>query len=246
MKHVETTRGLQVAPAQRVRSMLAVPSDLWLSGADQDAAPWLVERHVVLPGGALLVLAPEGVGAPGEVLSLEMTDVTSVPQPDRVRGHLRLRGTLAPYDGPRSQGVLDHLRGTVLDDDTAGPGEPALAVFTPVLVELARHGLGPWEPVALEDYRRAAPEPFVAQEHRWLPHLQRDHTATLRALAERVHGALAEGVDVRALGLDRFGLTLRLYSGTARLDLRVPFASEVGCGCDVREALGALLDREGA
>lgn len=236
---MQPTTTSHVSAAQRARSILAVAQDLWLETDRVDAEPVLLERHVVLPGGVLLVAAPEGART-GEVVTVSVTDVSTVAQPDRVRGHLRLVGTLLPYDGPRAQGLVDHLRGV----DPEAP-EPALARIVPREVRLAAaaapgQGLA-WHDVEVGDFGRAAPEPFVAQEHRWLPHLQQGHTAAVRALAERVLGDLDDTVRVCALGLDRFGVTLRLYAGAACWDVRCDFVEAVEAGHDVREAVTAVL-----
>lgn len=222
-----------VSAAQRARSILAVAQDLHLDDGG------VLPRHVVMPGGVLLVAAPEAA-RPGEVVTVRVTDVSTVAQPDRVRSHLRLEGTLLPYDGPAAPGLVDHLRGV----DAEAP-EPTLARIAPRAVALAPHpapGQPPvWEDVPVAEFGRAAPEPFVAQEHRWLPHLQQGHGDAVRALAERVLGDLDDTVRVCALGLDRFGVTLRLYAGPARWDVRCDFAQELECGRDVREAVTAVL-----
>ena len=49
--------------------------------------------------------------------------------------------------------------------------------------------------------------------------------------------------DVRALGIDRYGLVLRVRDCGVSVDLRIAFDRTVTCGCDVREAFGALLSR---
>jgi len=228
-----------VSAAQRARSILAVAQDLWLEHDHVDAEPVLLTRHVVMPGGVLLVAAPEAARA-GEVVTVRVTDVSTVAQPDRVRSHLRLTGTLLPYDGPAAPGLVEHLRG--VDPEAA---EPVLARIVPREVAVAPAATPGrslvWEPVAVVDFGRSAPEPFVAQEHRWLPHLQQGHGEAVRALAERVLGELDATVRVCALGLDRFGVTLRLYAGPARWDVRCDFAHELECGRDVREAVTAVL-----
>ena len=65
----------------------------------------------------------------------------------------------------------------------------------------------------------------------------------LRTLAASACGGLADEIDVRPLGLDRYGLLLRLYADGAHRDVRLPFGRPVTCGCDLREAFGDLLER---
>ncbi len=227
--------------AERVRSMLAVGGDLQLHGPSAATTPHAVPRHVVLPDGSLLLAAAPGTGV-GDLVTLVGTDVAGVPQPARVRGRFRMRGVLAPWTGPRPQGIVDHLAGP--DPQTAGE----LLSLRPVSLELdwrcergadaAHEG---WRVVDLQAYRAAGPDPLVGDEHTWLPHLQHGHAEAVRQLARRATGTLAPDVDVRPLALDRAGLVLRLYADGGHHDVRVPFAARAECACAVREVFGELL-----
>lgn len=230
----------ELSAAERVRSMLAVSGDLLLQGPGPAAAE-AVPRHVVLPDGTLLLAATPAVGV-GDLVTLLGTDVASVPQPDRVRGRFRIRGVVAPWTGPRPQGIVDHLAGP--DPDAAGD----LVCLRPVSLELdwrcerpAGSAAEGWRVVELQAYRAAAPDALVADEHTWLPHLQRDHAVAVDLLARRAGARPGPGVAVRALGLDRAGLVLRVYAGGGHRDLRLPFPAPAQCACAVREVFGELL-----
>ncbi|WP_030483577.1 DUF2470 domain-containing protein [Nocardioides aequoreus] len=227
--------------AERIRSMLAVSGDLRLQGPGP-ADPQGVARHVVLPDGTLLLAATPAVGI-GDLATLLGTDVASVPQPDRVRGRFRMRGVVAPWTGPRPQGIVDHLVGPA--PETVGD----LVSLRPVSLELdwRCEGTGGsasegWRVVDLQAYRAAAPDALVADERTWLPHLQRDHGDAVDLLAQRAGALRGPGDTVRALGLDRAGLVLRVYAvGGGHHDLRLPFPAPARCACAVREAFGELL-----
>ena len=64
-------------------------------------------------------------------------------------------------------------------------------------------------------------DPLADLEHSWLPHLEQGHAALLRALAGRACPGLAPSVGVHALGLDRHGLTLRLYVAGRATDVHL-------------------------
>lgn len=231
----------ELTPAERVRTMLAISGDLGLQGpaAGHDRIP--VPRHVVLPDGSLLLAAVPGVGV-GDLVTMVGHDVASVPQPARVRGALRMRGVMAPWTGPRSAGVLAHLAGPVADGEESSQVE--VACLRPVSVELDWRCEGTpegWQVVGLDDYRAAGPDPLVADEHRWLPHLQRDHGDAVRRLALRALPALDAATVVRPLVLDRAGLVLRVYSAGGHHDTRLAFPAPASCACAVRDAFGELL-----
>ena len=233
---------MMLTAAERARTILATSGDVQVSliGTTSDVA-----RHVVTPDGSLLLLAPArasglfGVASrlAADLVTVEATDVVSVPQPDRVRGRLRLLGSLDTRGGPWSGDVGDYLRGP-----EPGPVEPVEVVrFVPTGVSLDWPRQERWVGVDLDSYRVADPDPLADLEHTWLPHLEQGHAALLRALAARACPGLASSVGVHALGLDRHGLTLRLYAAGRSTDVRLPFPGPVSCGCGVRTALDALL-----
>jgi hypothetical protein len=229
---------MNLSPAERVRSMLAVSLELLLDGERHG-------RHVVTPDGSLLLrdAATAGPRDPGEQVVLSGSDVASVPQPYRVRGAFRMHGTVRLWSGPRPAGIVAHLGGpgAVLD-------QVRIVRFQPTSIALAWHcepgsnAADPlWRRVDLEEYATAAPDPLVGAEQRWLPHLQHDHEAELRQLAARAYPALDDTVGVRALVLDRHGVVLRLYADQGRLDTRVGFPDPATCACEVRAAFAGLL-----
>jgi hypothetical protein len=183
----------------------------------------------------------KGRPATPQTVTVTLVDVTTVPQPDRVRGRLRLTGALGRASDPLPTDVRDHLD---------GPG-PVLRL-KPERVALAwacgpghqdREGESRWMQVPLEEYEHASADPMVGLEGRWLPHLQRDHPDLLRTLAAHLSPGLGDSVDVRPLALDRFGLSLRLYAEQGHRDVRVGFTRPVACGCDVRLAFADLWRR---
>lgn len=226
--------------AERARTILATTGDVQVSllGTTTD-----VGRHVVACDGSVFLRAPEraagllGVASRlrADLVTLEATDVAPVPQPDRVRGRLRLLGSLDTEGGPWPAEAVDHLCGPE-------PGPVEVVRFVPAGASVDWPRQERWVGLDLDAYRVADHDPLADLEQRWLPHLQAGHSATLRALAARACPDLPAAVRVHALGLDRYGLTLRLYAAAGRSsDVRLPFADPVRCGCGVRTALEELL-----
>ena len=213
-----------------------------------------IGRHAVTPDGSLLFLAPpDSPGVfqvapllPPDVVTATTVDVASVPQHDRVRGTLRLHGSLSAALEPLPAGVRHHLAGP---DPEALESAGRVLQLRPTRVTLSWHcergddtGLQPVE-IPVEDYRTSFPDPVMAYEAQWLPHLQVDHAGLLRVLAAQVYDDLDDSVDVRPIALDRYGLVLRLYATGAHLDVRLPFSRAVTCGCEIRDAFNQLLEK---
>lgn len=233
-----------LAPAERARTLIAGASTLRL-GALNDADE--VIRHAVVPDGSVLLLAPAEFAAgavaprlPAPTVTVTATDVSSVPMPDRVRGRLVLTGALTLAPEPQPAGVRHHL---------AGPDPRDLEAMAPILrltpsrIRLdwaCEEAAGPVD-IAPEEYQRAIPDPLIAHEQQWLPHLNHDHDQLLHSLARRARPALADTAHVRAVVLDRYGLVLR--ADDAPGDMRISFARPVSCGCEVRAAFSAVVDR---
>lgn len=196
-----------------------------------------IHRHAITPDGAVLFGAPPELAL--ERADAVATDVSAVPQPDRVRGVVTLSGPLSEVTDPLPVGMRSHLTGS-------GTTDRRILRITPEEVHLdwrcERPGGVP-VPIAIGSYRTAFPDPLVGYESEWLPHVQSGHGEILERLARFELGCEDDALDVRALGLDRYGIVLRVTDAEGRFDMRLPFERAVTCGCDVREAFGALLSR---
>jgi hypothetical protein len=97
------------------------------------------------------------------------------------------------------------------------------------------------ESVGLDDLLAARPDPFCAMESSWLQHIDADHREIVDLLASRLPAPLRRG-RVRPLGLDRYGLRLRVERDDGDHDVRLPFASPVtdvtGLGRAIRVLMG--------
>lgn len=233
--------------AERARTIVATASTLRV------ATPELtldIHRHGVIPDGSILFQAPGDFAQQLGVLqhdrnrvSATVVDVATVPQPDRIRGELTLTGPLYGVVEPLPAGMRLHLTGSETPDECTQlvrlvPDRVALIWNCEVTGDKPAARLVP-----VEDYRCAFPDPLLGYEAEWLPHLQADHGDLLAGLARYELGWEETADDVRALGIDRYGLVLRVRDCGVSIDLRIAFDSTVTCGCDVREAFSTLLNR---
>ncbi|VXB97480.1 DUF2470 domain-containing protein [Nocardioides sp. AX2bis] len=233
--------------AERARAVVVTATGLEV-GVLSMTVP--VERHLADADGSLLICAPPtGSGEPGSplalagrfpgpVLTATLTDVAGVPEPDRVRGRVRLTGPLTRATDPLPAGVATHLG--------AGPGRPVLRLV-PQRVAIDWR-VGPeqegWQGVDAADYTAAAPDPLAGWEAGWTAHLDRDHPDLAAALARSVRPDLDPAAVVRPVLVDRGGITLRVHHVPPRRveDLHLPLGREVRCGCDARLALQELVE----
>ncbi len=87
----------------------------------------------------------------------------------------------------------------------------------------------------------AQPDPFCGLEARWLQHLDAAHPDGIARLAARLPTQLRRG-QVRPLGLDRYGVWLRVESEDDDRDVRLAFGKPVddlaGLGRAIRVLMG--------
>ncbi|HET6151663.1 MAG TPA: DUF2470 domain-containing protein [Marmoricola sp.] len=227
-------------PAERARTVIASASTLRVAAGEISLD---VHRHGVVPDGSILFQAPSDLPFEAGPATATVVDVATVPQPDRIRGTVTLVGLMHDVVEPLPAGMRMHLTGSQEPDDRT-----RLVRLVPDRIGLAwRCETVVGEPVdqmiAIEDYRTAFPDPLLGYEAAWLPHLQADHGDVLVEIARHELGWDHAPSDVRALGIDRYGVVLRVREPDGSRDLRIAFDRAVVCGCDVRDAFARLLDR---
>ena len=96
------------------------------------------------------------------------------------------------------------------------------------------------ESVAVGLLLDAEPDPFFAVEPGWLQHLESAHRDVVDRLADRLPSALRRG-RVRPLGLDRYGVQLRVEAEDGDHDVRLPFAKPVDDVTGLNQAIRVLM-----
>ncbi|MFC4606146.1 DUF2470 domain-containing protein [Rhodococcus kronopolitis] len=245
----DTTPGPSTAELVRSACARSRQAVLAIDGTDPVAVP----VHHLRAGGDVVLTVPSDssatalawqAGRGGLPAMLELTDRAPLALREPVRSLVWLRGSLhaVPTEASRSlaAAVADaHPDAGLLD---VGHTTTLLRLVLHSAVVADSHGA---EPVPLEDLLAARPDPFCAVEDHWLAHLESDHGELVDLLARRLPRHLRAG-RVRPLGLDRYGIRLRVETGDATngrvdTDVRMPFAEPVDDAGALSRALRLLV-----
>ncbi len=236
-------------PAERARTMAArggkatlLPSAEGLAGkitplthhvhADGTASVLITQSHPLV---AAAWAAPRGELA----AMLELADTAPVPLREPIRGLLWLTGWVRALseDEARRAAMLvaeDRPDPRLLD---VGHGATMLQVV-PASMVLAdaegTHSLG------IDEFTSATADPFCVHEADWLRHLELAHTDVVALLGRHLPAELRGG-HIRPLGLDRFGLRLRVEAGDADHDVRLAFEQPVSTTAELANELRRLV-----
>lgn len=176
---------------------------------------------------------------------LEITDQAPVKLREPVRGLLWVTGWLQVLSGaqahPVAAAVAEHRPDPRLLD--VGHGATLLRLRAASLILADAEGSDSLHPAA---FAEAAPDPFCLFEAGWLRHLEQSHPEVLTQLMRHVPARVRRrGARVRPLGLDRYGLRLRLEGGehdATDTDVRVGFSKPVTAlqelSMEIRKLLG--------
>lgn len=229
--------------AERVRTVCAraQTARLVADGAPPEASP----VHHLFPCGhfaltvdnrSALLRSTVPAGAP---VVIELLDHVPGPGDEAVRALVWIRGRMREVAPCRVRTVLDAI--------AAADPKPALldvghrdrllicAVESAVFADAT--GADAVDRSALLESR---PDPFCHQESAWVQHLQHRHPE----LVERLRLHLPRGIRrgrLRLLGLDRYGLQVRVDGPDGRWDVRVPFLSPAADGAALSRALQSLM-----
>jgi hypothetical protein len=247
-----------VAPstAERIRSACARGGGAML--AVEGLEPAATPVHHLLDDGSFAVTVPANgllagmvlaAGASGVQAVLEMTDYAPLPLREPVRSLVWIRGSVHHIPEGDVAELLDLIA-------TANP-DPALLQVNTGAVD-ATGGDTPYalmrleidsvvvadstgaESVGLSTLLDAQPDPFCALESCWLQHLESAHREVVDRLANRLPTPLRRG-RVRPLGLDRYGVQLRVEAEDGDHDVRLPFAKPVDDVTGLSQAIRVLM-----
>jgi hypothetical protein len=231
--------------AERVRSacIRAESAILALEGSE----PECTAVHHLLADGSFAITVPNtGVAAANVVSSaagaqavLELTDYAPLPLREPIRSLVWIRGRLRQVAAAELRAVLDLI---AVDN----PNPALLQVgseFTLLRLEVesvvVADATGA-ESVGVAALLAARPDPFCAMETCWLRHIDSDHRDVIARLATRLPGPLRRG-RVRPLGLDRYGVRLRVEGDDGDHDVRLPFGKPVDDLTGLSQAIRILM-----
>ncbi|MFL1591352.1 DUF2470 domain-containing protein [Rhodococcus ruber] len=243
-----TAETVRTAIVRAGSAVLATGSAVLATGsavlATDGAAPVTTVLHHLHSDGDLLVVVPDDCaavalawqrGAAGLHAVLELTDHSPLRLRNPVRSLIWLRGTAHTVAEPRR--LAADIAATLPHPALLDVGHRAELLRLRLTSVVAADTTGA-EAVEVADVLAAAPDPFAAVESAWLEHLEQDHGDLVHRIARHIPAAERRG-RIRPLGLDRYGLRLRLESGHGDHDVRIPFPEPA----DDAESLGRALRR---
>jgi hypothetical protein len=247
-------------PAERARTLagrarhasVVGPATGSNPGGDGDlrAAPTL--HHVPATGAATLqfpsdhplVLAARGRADALLPVMLELADVAPVTVRRPVRGLLWLSGRLRVLPLRVARRAALRIAAEQPDERLldVGHGEVLLRLEPAMVVLSDAEGTEALAPTAMA---AAPPDPVADTGDRWLAHLAAAHAGTLSSLVPRLPPHLRRpGHRLAPLGVDRYGLRLRVETERDDHDVRLPFTAPLSCPGQLGGAVRALVGAE--
>jgi hypothetical protein len=240
--------------AERIRSTCARATGAML--AIEGVAPTASAVHHLLEDGSFAITVPgDGVvagmliaaRAAGVQAVLEMTDYAPLPLREPVRSLVWIQGRVQGVAGAEIPQLLDMIAAEnpnpallqVNTTDEADGDTPLALVRLEVESVVVADSTGA-ESVGVSALLQARPDPFCVMESCWLQHLDAAHREVVDRLAERLPTTLRRG-RVRPLGLDRYGVRLRVENDEGDHDVRLPFAKPVDDVTGLSQAIRILM-----
>ena len=240
--------------AERVRSACTRAADATLAadGVTPTTTPvhhLLADGSVVLtvPATGLLAATVTAAGTGGVAAMLELTDLAALPLRERVRSLVWFRGRLYDVPAARVPAMLDLVASenphpALLQVNGAGHDEtdtPYVLVRLEIESVVVADATGA-ESVPVGALLDARPDPFCAMESHWVQHMESAHRDMVDRLASRLPITLRHG-HVRPLGLDRYGVQLRIEREDGDHDVRLPFSKPVDDVTGLSQAIRTLM-----
>jgi hypothetical protein len=241
--------------AERVRSacVRADCATLAVDGAEPAPTP----IHHLLGDGSFAVTVPiESVatmkvvnsGTLGVQTVLELTDYAPLPLREPVRSLVWISGRLQGVPRREATELLDLVAAcepnpALLQVDQAKLDLGAMPRYMLARLEIESVAVADStgaESVCVGDLLAARPDPFCAMESCWVQHLYADHRDVVDRLASRLPAPLRRG-RVRPLGLDRYGVCLRVEKEDGDHDVRLPFGQPVDDMTGLSQAIRILI-----
>jgi hypothetical protein len=238
--------------AERIRSTCVRAGGALL--AVEGAEPLTTPLHHLLGDGSFAVALPADCTADGAQAVLELADYAPLPLREPVRSLVWIRGRLHQVPLPTVPGVLDriaadHPNPALLQVQTPESGPVAVDDTRYLLARLDIESVVVTDSTGAEAVDvgallAARPDPFCAFESCWIRHLDTAHRDVVARLAARLPARLRRG-DIRPLGVDRYGVRLRVESADGDRDVRLPFRQPVddvtGLGQAIRVLMGCAF-----
>jgi hypothetical protein len=243
-----------VAPttAERIRSACERARGAML--AVEGVEPIATTVHHLLDDGSFAISAPVGGLLAGLVAGasnagvqavLEISDYAPLPLREPVRSLVWIRGRLRDVPAGDVAGLLDLIASVnpnpaLLQVNSHQVGDTTHALMRLEVESVVVADSTGAESVGVGALLGARPDPFCAMESCWLQHIESAHQEVVDRLASRLPMALRRG-RVRPLGLDRYGVRLRVENEDGDHDVRLPFAKPVDDVTGLGQAIRVLM-----
>lgn len=242
--------------AERIRSACARGGGAMLAVEGSEPTPTPV--HQLLDDGSFAVTVPargalaEAIvtsGAAGVQAVLEMTDFAPLPLREPVRALVWISGRVFHVPPSDVSSILDlvatknpnpALLQVNTDDREATDGDAPHSLARLEVDSIVVADSTGAESVGIGTLLDAEPDPFCTLESGWLQHLESAHRDVVDRLANRLPSPLRRG-RVRPLGLDRYGVQLRVEAEDGDHDVRLPFAKPVDDVTGLNQAIRILM-----
>jgi Protein of unknown function (DUF2470) len=238
--------------AERIRSACVRAGGAML--AVEGVEPVSTPVHHLLDDGSFAITAPgDGMLADRVVASsaagvqavLEMTDYAPLPLREPVRSLVWIRGRLHSVADGEVCALLDLIATEDPNPALLQVNSNAEAGTRYVLMRLEIESVVVADSTGAESIGVGAllgarPDPFCAMESCWLQHMESAHREVVDRLASRLPTPLRRG-RVRPLGLDRYGVQLRVEGDDGDHDVRLPFAKPVDDVTGLSQAIRILM-----
>ena len=238
--------------AERIRSacVRAGGAMLAVQGIDPASTP----VHHLLDDGSFAITVPgDGLrgglvvaaGTAGVQAVLEMTDYAPLPLREPVRSLVWIRGRLHGVPAGEVAALLDMIAAenpnpALLQVNSDSAADTRYALMRLEIESVVVADSTGAESVGLSALLGARPDPFYAMESCWLRHMESAHREVVDRLAARLPMPLRRG-RVRPLGLDRYGVQLRVEGDDGDHDVRLPFAKPVDDVTGLSQAIRILM-----
>jgi hypothetical protein len=239
-----TTTGPSTAERIRSACVRAESALLALEGIEPETTP----VHHLMADGSFATLVPTNSVAEAQVLAagmagtqavLELTDYAPLPLREPVRSLVWIRGRLQRVPDSAVRETLDLIAVDDPDPVLLQVGSEFTLLRLEVESVVVADATGA-ESVGVGTLLEADPDPFCVMETCWLRHIDTDHRDVVARLASKLPGTLRRG-QVRPLGLDRYGVRLRVEGDEGDHDVRLPFAKPVDDVNGLSQAIRVLM-----
>jgi hypothetical protein len=235
--------------AERIRSACVRAGGAML--AVEGVEPASTPVHHLLDDGSFAITTPgDGIlagtvimaGTAGVQAVLEMTDCAPLPLREPVRSLVWISGRLHGVPAGEVAALLDLIvaedpNPALLQVNSGSIPDALMRLEIESVVVADSTGA---ESVGLGALLEARPDPFCAMESCWLQHMESAHLEVVERLATRLPMPLRRG-RVRPLGLDRYGMQLRVEADDGDHDVRLPFAKPVDDATGLSQAIRILM-----